>query len=116
MDENNNQSRKFAAEQALAQTKYFEESQRLETELRAADPERYDASQHWVNNPLITPINKIDMLESYKQSILKDERNRVLKVIGDSTTEIRDSNDDIVVRSLRISVDRLRLEIEGKAI
>ncbi len=44
--------------------KYMEASDALEAEMIAEmGQERYDASQHWMNNPLISPISKVDAYE-----------------------------------------------------
>ena len=44
--------------------RYMKLSQELQDELIAEmGQEAYDASQHWINNPLIKPISKVDMFE-----------------------------------------------------
>jgi hypothetical protein len=92
---------------------YFIESNRLQEELRETDPERYEASQHWVNNPLITSVNKMDMLASHEKGLLSIERARILKAIEDNTTVIINPRGDAEVRSLRLTVEDLRSIVEG---
>jgi hypothetical protein len=100
-------------ERAQILAEYFKESIQLEEEAREADPERYNANQHWVNNPLITPINKIEMLAEHDQIALQSERERILKAIEENTTVIPNPQGEVAVESLRITVERLRLIVEG---
>jgi hypothetical protein len=44
--------------------RYMKLSQEIEDELIAEmGQEAYDASQHWINNPLIKPVSKVHMFE-----------------------------------------------------
>ena len=55
------------------------------------DKEEFWAQQNWVNNPLITPINKAQMLHSLEESALAAgeflERKRIKALILDYCTD-----------------------------
>ncbi len=40
--------------------------------------ELYEALQHWINNPLITPLNKIDSFNEAIESAKLEERKRII--------------------------------------
>lgn len=65
-----------------AMQKYLELSQRLEDELVAEmGQEEYDASQHWINNPLIKPRSKVAMFEDWEERVRKGETERIIKLL-----------------------------------
>lgn len=82
-------------------------------EANKTNKDTLEASQHWVNNPLITPANKIGMLTSHENGLLGTERERILKAIEDNTTVIISPIGDAEVRSLRLTVQDLRAIVEG---
>jgi len=53
----------------------------------AEDKDEFWAKEHWINNPLITPVNKVDMLDSLEKSAFDAgeylERKRVSALILD---------------------------------
>ena len=61
------------------------EMNQLEDEIRAQNPELYDANQHWINNPLIKPQSKVSMFEEWEARVRKEERQ---KVIAELTEEL----------------------------
>ena len=65
-----------------AMQKYLEVSQEIEDELVAEmGQEEYDASQHWINNPLISPRSKVSMLEEWGARIRKEENEHTIKLL-----------------------------------
>lgn len=64
-----------------AMQRYLEISQQLEDELIAEmGQEAYDASQHWINNPLIKPVSKVAMFEEWEARIRKEQDERIIKL------------------------------------
>jgi hypothetical protein len=53
--------------------------------IREEDPELFDANEHWINNPLISPISKLDMLKDWEFRIRKEERKEALSENFDFT-------------------------------
>lgn len=65
-----------------AMQKYLELSQQLEDELvTEMGQEEYDASQHWINNPLIKPRSKVAMFEEWEARIRKEENDHIVKLL-----------------------------------
>ena len=46
-------------------------------EIRKENPDLFDANEHWINNPLISPISKLDMLKDWEFRIRKEERGTI---------------------------------------
>lgn len=65
-----------------AMREYMELSQRIEDELVAEmGQEEYDASQHWINNPLIKPRSKVAMFEEWEARIRKEENEHIIELL-----------------------------------
>ncbi len=61
---------------------YMKMSQEIEDSLIAEmGQEAYDASQHWVNNPLISPISKVHNFEEHEKWVRKDQTERIVKLL-----------------------------------
>lgn len=64
--------------------RYMKLSQGIEDELIAEmGQEEYDASQHWINNPLIKPRSKVAMFEKWEERIRKEQNERIIKLLDD---------------------------------
>lgn len=71
-----------AAKKRKAMREYMEWSAQLEDEMIAEmGQEAYDASQHWINNPLIKPVSKVAMFEEWEERIRKEQNERVIKLL-----------------------------------
>jgi len=67
-----------------AMQRYLELSQQLEDELIAEmGQEAYEASQHWINNPLIKPVSKVAMFEEWEERIRKEQNGRIIELLDD---------------------------------
>jgi len=62
----------------------------LEDEIRAENPELYDANEHWINNPLIKPISKVGMFEEWEARVRKEERQKVIAELTDELSALQD--------------------------
>ena len=80
---NGGERRKKEQEEAL------DELRRMTEELRASDPETFDANQHWINNPLISPISKVHMFAEWEERIRREERERITRVAEQWISEMR---------------------------
>jgi hypothetical protein len=70
-----------AAAKRKAMREYMEWSAQLEDELIAEmGQEAYDASQHWINNPLIKPVSKVAMFEEWEARIRREQDDRTIKL------------------------------------
>ena len=87
-----------------AMRRYMEISQQLENELIAEmGQEEYEASQHWINNPLIKPRSKVAKFEEWEEYIRKEEVERIaesIKADRMESKEIDDLFDGIVFQTL----------------
>ena len=76
---------------------------RVGEEIRAVDPELFDANEHWVNNPLITPVNKLAMFNEAIARAKDDERKRAVILLElDVLLEIQNNPDSWVERATAI--------------
>lgn len=76
-----------AAKKRKAMREYMEWSAQLEDEMIAEmGQEAYDASQHWINNPLIKPVSKVAMFEEWEERIRKEQNERIIKLLEDPAT------------------------------
>jgi hypothetical protein len=67
---------------------YMKISQEIEDSLIAEmGQEAYDASQHWVNNPLISPISKVHNFEEHEKWVRKDQTERIIKLLEDENND-----------------------------
>ena len=67
---------------------YMKMSQEIEDSLIAEmGQEAYDASQHWVNNPLISPISKVHNFEEHEKWVRKDQTERIIKLLDELDDE-----------------------------
>lgn len=55
------------------------------------DYDLFDPLDHWVNNPLITPINKVDMYEKNIAWCVAQERKRIIKILQDTAPHLTTS-------------------------
>ena len=79
------------------------EMMRIGEELRADDPELFDANEHWVNNPLITPINKLAMFNEAIARAKEEERKRAVILLElDVLLEIQNNPGSWVERATAI--------------
>lgn len=62
----------------------------VEEEIRALDPELYDANQHWINNPLIKPISKVDMFEKWEERVRKEERKQLIQELTEELLALQE--------------------------
>lgn len=70
-----------------AMQNYLELSQQLEDALVAEmGQEEYDASQHWINNPLIKPRSKVAMFEEWEERIRKEIVDEIIEMLEDPAT------------------------------
>jgi GTPase Era involved in 16S rRNA processing len=70
-----------------AMQRYLELSQQLEDELVAEmGQEEYDASQHWINNPLIKPRSKVAMFEKWEARIRKEVVDEIVELLENPST------------------------------
>ena len=87
-----------------AMREYMELSQQIEDELIAEmGQEEYEASQHWINNPLIKPRSKVSLFEQWEARIRKEEIERIaesIKADRMESKEIDDLFDGIVFQTL----------------
>jgi len=67
----------------------LEELRRLTEEIRSADPETFDANEHWINNPLISPVSKVQMFEEWDARVRREELERVTRVAEQWISELR---------------------------
>lgn len=57
-------------------------------EVRAFEgDEVFEAEQHWVNNPLISPINKVDMFNEAVERAERDTQERIVKLLNRIDTD-----------------------------
>lgn len=76
-----------AAAKRKAMREYMELSQQLEDELvTEMGQEEYDASQHWINNPLIKPRSKVAMFEKWEARIRKEVVDEIVELLEDPST------------------------------
>lgn len=72
-----------------AMQKYLELSQQLEDNLVAEmGQEEYDASQHWINNPLIKPRSKVAMFEDWEERIREEKNEHVIKLLEEHVWQL----------------------------
>jgi hypothetical protein len=71
-----------AAAKRKAMREYMEWSAQLEDEMIAEmGQEAYEASQHWINNPLIKPVSKVAMFEEWEERIREEQNERIIKLV-----------------------------------
>ena len=65
-----------------AYEEYMKLSNELQSELIASEgQELFDANEHWVNNPLITPINKVALFEEAIARAEKKTEERIIALL-----------------------------------
>jgi hypothetical protein len=78
-----------AAKKRKAMREYMEWSAQLQDELIAEmGQEAYDASQHWINNPLIKPVSKVAMFEEWEARIRREQNERIIKLLEEQRREL----------------------------
>ena len=68
----------------------LQEMIRMEEEIRAEDPELYDANEHWINNPLIKPISKIEIFEKWEKQVREEERRKLIQELTEELLAIQE--------------------------
>jgi hypothetical protein len=73
--------------------------------------EEYRAYEHWINNPLITPINKFAMFEDFESRTFEQGRSHERKLILNALRkEMDEQYDELEIIKKRISEQTNSLE------
>ena len=72
----------------------LEEMVRIEEEIRSYDPELYDANQHWINNPLIKPISKVDMFERWEERVRGETKQELVELLKKELTAVMEVGEE----------------------
>lgn len=93
---------------------YLKMSQELEDELIAEmGQEAYDASQHWINNPLIKPVSKMAMFEEWEGRIRKEQNERIIKLLEEEQRKCEQAGLFANDSSLRGELQTLFIGLNG---
>ena len=73
-----------AAAKRKAMREYMDWSHEIEDAIiKSIGQEEYDAREHWINNPLIKPRNKVHLFEQWEERIRKEQNERIIKLLDD---------------------------------
>ena len=67
---------------------------RLGEEMRAVNPELFDANEHWINNPLIKPISKVAMFEDWEKRVISEEREALISELEAELEAVKELEDN----------------------
>jgi hypothetical protein len=73
-----------AAAKRKAMREYMDWSMQIEDAIiKSIGQEEYDAREHWINNPLIKPQNKVYLFEQWEKRVRTEQNERTIKLLGE---------------------------------